>query len=390
MHRPKILSIVGTRPEAIKMAPVILELQRAVGRFEHVLVSTAQHRQMLDPVFRAFHLGPALDLNLMQPNQGLADFTARALTTLAHVFAEEAPDAILVQGDTTTVMTAALAAFYQRIPVGHIEAGLRTFDRHQPFPEEVNRRFVSAVGDWHFAPTDRARTNLLREGVPPQFVFVTGNTIVDALRLLPVEGDFETVALRRLPLHGRRLVLVTAHRRENHGAPLQGICQAVRALTEAFPDVAVIYPVHLNPNVQSVVRAELGRCPRVHLTEPLAYPDLLRLMARSHLILTDSGGIQEEAPSFHRPVLILRETTERPEIIEVGAGRLVGTAPNRIVAEAGRLLSDPAEYVRMSHARNPFGDGHAARRIVEILGRVMGQAAPVSNAPCAEATPAAA
>ena len=369
MPRTRIMTIVGTRPEAIKMAPVILELKQAADRFEHRLLSTAQHRQMLDSVFRAFRITPDLDLNLMRPNQTLPDLTARAITALDQVFARETPDLILVEGDTTTVMCATVSAFYRGIPVGHVEAGLRTFNRHHPFPEEVNRLIVSATADLHFAPTERAQANLLREGLPPESVFVTGNTIVDALQQMPLDGPFEAESLRRIPLAGRRPVLVTAHRRENHGTPLRDICRALRALAEKVGDLEIIYPVHLNPNVQTLARAELGGCARIHLVEPLDYPDLLRLMVRSFLILTDSGGIQEEAPSFHKPVLILRETTERPEVVEVGAGRLVGTNPDRIIAEASRLLNDPDEYARMSSAPNPFGYGHAAGRIVKILAR---------------------
>jgi len=282
-----------------------------------------------------------------------------------------APDLVLVQGDTTSVMSAALAAFYQRVRVGHVEAGLRTFDRHNPFPEELNRRIVSVAADFNFAPTERSRSNLLREGVPDRSIFVTGNTVVDALRLMPVRGEFDDETLRRIPLAGRRLVTVTAHRRENHGPPLRNICQAVRELTQIFDDLEIVYPVHLNPNVQRVVREELGGCDRIHLVSPLSYPDLLRLMQASHLMLTDSGGIQEEAPSFHKPVLILRETTERPEVVEAGAGRLVGTEAPRIVAEVSRLLNDPVEYARMASVDNPFGDGYAARRIVEIVDRAL-------------------
>ena len=367
MNRPRLLTIIGTRPEAIKMAPVILELQGAADRFHHTLVSTAQHREMLDQVLTVFEITPDIDLNLMQPNQTLADLTARALTTLTGVFAERRPAMVLLQGDTTTVMAAALAAFYSRIPIGHVEAGLRTFDRQNPFPEEINRRIASTLADLHFAPTERARANLLREGVAPESVFVTGNTIVDALRRLPLTADFTTAALRHLPLAGRRLIVVTAHRRENHGAPLRDICRALRRLAEKFTDVEIVYPVHLNPNVRQVVNADLGGMPAIHLIDPLPYPDLLRLLARSELILTDSGGIQEEAPSLRKPVLVLRETTERPEVIEVGAGKLVGTDTDRIVAAASQLLTDRAAYERMINVVNPFGDGQAAKRIVKIL-----------------------
>jgi len=254
--------------------------------------------------------------------------------------------------------------------VGHVEAGLRTFDRHNPFPEEVNRRIVSAAADLHFAPTERSRVNLLREGLPPESIFLTGNTIVDALGLMPLEGPFDDEALRCVPMEGRRVVMVTAHRRENHGPPLRSICQALRALAETFDDIEIVYPVHLNPNVRRAVHDDLAQLPQIHLVEPLAYADLVRLMARSYLVLTDSGGIQEEAPSFHKPVLILRETTERPEVVEAGAGRLVGTTTARIVAEASLLLCDRAEYARMSSIPNPFGDGHAAERIVSIISEV--------------------
>jgi UDP-N-acetylglucosamine 2-epimerase (non-hydrolysing) len=372
MRATRIMTIIGTRPEAIKMAPVILELQRAPDRFEHRLLSTAQHRDLLDSVLRAFRIKPDLDLNLMQPNQSLANLTSRAISALGQVFATETPDIVLVQGDTTTVMCAALSAFYQRIPVGHVEAGLRTFNRRQPFPEEVNRRIVSATANLHFAPTERAQANLLREGLPSDSVFVTGNTIVDALQRMPLDGPFQAESLRRIPLSGRRVVLVTAHRRENHGAPLREVCRALRVLAETRDDVEIVYPVHPNPNVQTIVRTELANRTRIHLIDPLDYADLLRLMSRSYLVLTDSGGIQEEAPSFHKPVLVLRETTERPEVVEVGAGRLVGTNADRIVAQASHLLDDPREYSRMSNASNPFGDGNAARRIVEILARFRG------------------
>jgi len=367
MNRPHLLTIIGTRPEAIKMAPVILEIQRASDRFHHMLVSTAQHREMLDQVLTVFGITPDVDLGLMQPNQSLADLTARALTTLTKVFVEHRPTLVLLQGDTTTVMAAALAAFYQRIPVGHVEAGLRTFDRQNPFPEEINRRIASVLSDLHFAPTERARANLLAEGVPAESVFVTGNTIVDALREMPLTDPFASESLRQLPLAGRRLIVVTAHRRENHGDPLRNICRALRMLAEKFSDVTIVYPVHLNPNVRQVVQADLGGAPAIHLIDPLPYPDLLRLLARSELILTDSGGIQEEAPSLHKPVLVLRETTERPEVIEVGAGQLVGTDTDRIVTAASRLLTDRAAYEQMINVVNPFGDGRAAARIVQIL-----------------------
>jgi UDP-N-acetylglucosamine 2-epimerase (non-hydrolysing) len=268
-------------------------------------------------------------------------------------------------------MTAGLAAFYQGVKVGHVEAGLRSFDRQNPFPEEINRRIAGVVADFHFAPTQRAKANLLREGVPTGSVFVTGNTVVDALRSLCLTRDFDSQEQRSLPLGRQRVLLVTAHRRENHGTPLLSICEALQQLVARFPDIEVVFPVHLNPNVRGPVRARLGDTPRVHLTEPVGYSDLLRLMKRCYLILTDSGGIQEEAPSFKKPVLVLRDVTERPEVIEAGAGRIVGTDVRRIVAETTRLLNNSAAYRAMSSAANPFGDGRAAARIVRILSDAM-------------------
>ena len=373
MERWKVLTVVGTRPEGIKMAPVVRALDGRRDVFEHTFVSTAQHRELLDQVLKTFGVAPDVDLKLMQPDQGLGHFASRALAALSDLFARLTPDAILVQGDTTTVMIAALAAFYQGIQVGHVEAGLRSFDRQNPFPEEINRKLAGCLADMHFAPTERARANLLREGVPPENVFITGNTIVDALRSIPLEGRFEDPALESLDFERRRVLLVTAHRRENHGAPLVSICAALKALVSTFDDVEIVYPVHLNPNVSGPVREMLGATPRVHLVAPTTYSDLLRLMKRCYLALTDSGGIQEEAPSFHKPVLILRDVTERPEVVEAGAGRIVGTDTERIVTEASRLLRDADEYHRMSAAENPFGDGHAAEHIVQILEQHLGR-----------------
>lgn len=367
MARHKILSIVGTRPEVIKMAPVIRELDRRSHLFEHTLVTTAQHREMVDQVFSVFDLKPVIDLDLMQHDQGLADFASRSLSSLSDLITRVKPEVILIQGDTTTVMTAALAAFYQGVHVGHVEAGLRSFDRRNPFPEEINRRVAGCLADFHFAPTERARRNLLQEGVPKDNIFVTGNTIVDALKSIPLEGRFDDPQLEKIDFRTRRLLLVTAHRRENHGAPLLSICQALKMLAENTDDLEIVYPVHPNPNVGPIVRNELGSTRGIHLVDPVSYTDLLRLMQRCYLILTDSGGIQEEAPSFHKPVLVLREVTERPEVIEAKAGKIVGTNSLRIVEETARLLTDPAEYKVMSKAENPFGDGHAAERIVDIL-----------------------
>jgi UDP-N-acetylglucosamine 2-epimerase (non-hydrolysing) len=360
------MTIVGTRPEAIKMAPVVRELTRRAEVFDHTLVTTAQHREMLDQVFEAFDLRPDVDLSLMQQNQGLADFASRSLVAVSNLLAESRPEFILIQGDTTTVMTAALAAFYQGVRVGHVEAGLRSFDRRDPFPEEINRRVAGCLADFHFAPTERARQNLLREGTPAETVFVTGNTIVDALLSMRLDGGFDDEALEGIDFR-RRVLLVTAHRRENHGPRLRSICRALKAIVERFEDVEVVYPVHLNPNVLGPVRDELGGVERVRLVRPVTYPDLVRLLGRCYLILTDSGGIQEEAPSFHKPVLVLRELTERPEVIEVGAGRIVGTDERRVSETAALLLTDAGEYAKMSSAENPFGDGHAAERIADVL-----------------------
>lgn len=367
MSKPKVVSIVGTRPEVIKMAPVVLELERRQSEFDHVLVTTSQHREMLFPALAMFGLKPDVDLNLMQNNQTLGSFASRSLSSLSDLFAELKPHTILVQGDTTTVMTAALAAFYLGVRVGHVEAGLRSFMRRNPFPEEINRRIAGCVADLHFAPTERARDNLLREGVSAEDVFVTGNTIVDALQSIPPVETFDEPKLGSIDYEGKHILLVTAHRRENHGPNLQSICAALKMLVTSFENVEIVFPVHLNPNVRQVVNEELGETRGIHLTEPVSYRDLLGVMSRCYLILTDSGGIQEEAASFHKPVLVLREVTERPEVIEVGAGKVIGVKTENIFAEVSDLLRNQERYRQMSTARNPFGDGHAAERIVDII-----------------------
>ncbi len=354
------------------MSPVIRELNRRSSEFEHLIVTTAQHREMLDQIMAVFAISPDVDLGLMEHDQSLAGFAARSLVSLSALFKESKPAAILIQGDTTTVMTAALAAFYQGVMVGHVEAGLRSFDRANPFPEEINRRIAGCLADLHFAPTDRARANLLHEGVAEENVFVTGNTIVDALQSISLDGPFDDSLLDTVDFENNRVVLVTAHRRENHGAPLRSICAALKSLVTAYDDVEIVYPVHLNPNVRNIVMKELGGLPRINLVEPVTYSDLLKLMSRCCLILTDSGGIQEEAPSFHKPVLVLRELTERPEVIEAGAGKIVGTDAERIFEETTALLTNVEIYRRMSSALNPFGDGHAAERIVDILKQRLG------------------
>jgi UDP-N-acetylglucosamine 2-epimerase (non-hydrolysing) len=368
MNRCKVLSIVGTRPEAIKMAPVIRELSRRGGKFLPRVCATAQHREMLDQVLRLFDIRPDHDLNLMRENQTLAQITAAAFTGLDGVVRQEAPDWILVQGDTTTVLAAGLVGFYHRVRIGHVEAGLRSGDKYQPFPEEINRRVAGVVADAHFAPTEQARQNLLREGVPESAVHVTGNPVIDALRFVADKPfDFAQSPLAGLPA-GRRWVLVTAHRRENFGRPLEQICAALGELARRYAGtVQFIYPVHMNPNVETPVRKMLGRIEGVSLLPPLDYLPMVHLMKRCELVLTDSGGLQEEAPGLGKPVLVFREVTERPEGIRAGTVRLVGSDTARIVEETSKLLDDREEYDRMAKAVQPYGDGRAARRIADIL-----------------------
>jgi UDP-N-acetylglucosamine 2-epimerase (non-hydrolysing) len=367
----KVMPVFGTRPEAIKLAPVIKELERRPDEFDLVITVTAQHRQMLDQVLRLFDITPDHDLDVMKPEQTVFEVTARVLLGLEPVLRQEMPDVVLVQGDTTTVMAAALAAFYLKIPVAHVEAGLRSYDKFQPFPEEINRRVVSHVGDWHFPPTPAARENLLREGIADERITVTGNTVIDAL-LATVNPSyvFDHPVLGAMDFKRRRVILATTHRRENWGQPLRDICHAIRALVEKHADVEVVYAVHLNPQVQRVVKAELADLPRVHLLEPLDYEPFVQLMSRAHFILTDSGGVQEEAPSLNKPVLVLRNVTERPEGAHAGTLKLVGTDREAIFREAERLLTDPVEYQRMASAPNPYGDGQASRRIADVLARL--------------------
>jgi UDP-N-acetylglucosamine 2-epimerase (non-hydrolysing) len=363
----KTLCIFGTRPEAIKMAPVVRELKKHPDRLTPIVCVTGQHREMLDQALALFDIRPDYDLGLMQPDQKLAALTASALVRLDAVIEETQPAWALVQGDTTTAMVAALAAFYRRVSVGHIEAGLRTGDRFQPFPEEINRRIADCVCDLHFAPTEGARQNLLREGVNEASVLVTGNTVIDAL--LAVAGmpyDWRAGPLAAVP-RDRRLILVTAHRRENFGEPLENICAALSEIAARYPDIQLVYPVHLNPNVQRVAQAKLGAVANITLLEPLDYLPLVQLMKQSFLVLTDSGGLQEEAPGLGKPVLVLREVTERPEGVAAGTVRLIGTDRQRIVDETVRLIKDAAEYESMARAVNPYGDGHASKRIVQCL-----------------------
>ena len=350
------------------MAPVIEELRRRSECFETIVITTSQQREMLAQALHAFHLKPDYDLGLTHENQTLAGFTARALLSLTEMFRDVVqPDLLLVQGDTSTVIAAALAAFYNGIPIGHVEAGLRSGDSRRPFPEEVNRRMASCVTDIHFAPTARARDNLLAERIPAEHIYVTGNTIVDALASIRHDGTFDDETLNDFGWDQKRVLLATVHRRENLGQGLRDICAAFRRIVELHADVEIVIPVHLNPHVREIVHGELGDVRGITLLKPLEYPDLIEVMRRSTLVLTDSGGIQEEAPAMHKPVLILRTVTERPEVIESGFGRLVGTDRDLIVAEAGRLLTDPISYRTMSEGANPFGNGTAAVQIADIL-----------------------
>lgn len=362
----RVCVIAGTRPEVIKMAPVISALRARPEHFETIVVTTAQHREMLAQALDAFGLTPQVDLSLMSTRQSLADFTSRALLALSSCFGELRPDIVLVQGDTTTVLAASLAAYYLGIAVGHVEAGLRSGNLRNPFPEELNRRMAGAVAELHFAPTARARDNLIHEGVPGDRVFITGNTIVDALMQMPRRERFESDVLDGVPWH-EQVVLVTVHRRENIGEPLHEICAAIREIVLLHPRVHVVFPVHLNPRVRDIVMPELASSERVLLTDPLSYGDLLEAVRRSVFVMTDSGGIQEECPSLRKPVLVLRQNTERPEVVTSGFGRVVGTDSPAIVATADRLLRYPDELRAMTTGENPFGRGDAGERIAMVL-----------------------
>lgn len=358
----KCLCVVGTRPEAIKMAPVILALRDEPWVDVRVL-ATAQHREMLDQVLGFFGIEPDIDLDIMRPNQTLTELTARLLLELNRVFLEEKPDAVLVQGDTTTVMAASLACFYHHIPIGHVEAGLRTWNIRNPFPEEFNRVIAGKLANWHFAPTEGSRANLLRDGLYEKDIFVTGNTVIDALLMtaakdIPLDIDLDPA---------KRLVLVTSHRRENFGEPLREICRALHALAEHNPEVQFLFPVHPNPNVKNVVHEFLDDCTNIQLCAPLDYAPFVAAMKRAYLIISDSGGVQEEAPALGKPVLVLRNETERPEAVDQGVVKLVGSNFATIVEEAQRLLDDEDAYRAMARGVSPYGDGHGARRIVDAL-----------------------
>jgi UDP-N-acetylglucosamine 2-epimerase (non-hydrolysing) len=369
----KIMVVFGTRPEAIKMAPVISQLQN-LEEFRTCVVLTAQHRSMLDQVLDIFHIEPDYDLNIMQPGQSLTEITRRALVGLEELMRSENPDMVLVQGDTTTAFVGGLAAFYHQTPIGHIEAGLRTRDKYNPYPEEINRHFLDVLADLCFAPTLTAKEALLAEGIPERRIMVTGNTVIDALmKVVAQVHDFTEPALRRIVFDSSfKSLLVTAHRRESLGASLESICYALRDLLTIRQDLQLVFPVHLNPKVRKTVWSILGDVERAWLTDPLDYINFVHLMNCVDLILTDSGGIQEEAPAMRKPALVIREATERPEIIEAGGARLVGTARADIVAAVLQLLDNPDEYARMKNAVNPYGDGYAAHRVVEAIRHFFG------------------
>lgn len=377
----KILSIFGTRPEAIKMAPVIRELE-SCSDIESRVVLTAQHREMLDQVVDTFNIKPDYDLEVMRPGQDLFDVTAAVLKGLKGILEVERPHLVLVQGDTTTTFTGALAAFYRQIPVGHIEAGLRTYQKFAPFPEEINRVLTTRLADLHFAPTDRSRDALLKEGVDRARIFVTGNPVIDALYQALEQPYHLDPVISRAFRDNKRVILLTTHRRENLGAPLQGVYMALREVLLAHPDVGVVFPVHKNPAVRREVNSILRGVERVYLTEPLDYLPFINVMKMSYLVLTDSGGIQEEAPALGKPVLVLREVTERPEAVAFGTARLIGTDLRKVEYEVNHLLDDEDAYLRMSNAVNPYGDGIAARRIIQAINFYFGMgSAPVDFSP---------
>ena len=371
-RRIRVLTVLGTRPEAIKLAPVVMACQ-AEPSIDHCLCATGQHREMLDQVLKVFSLTPDVDLKLMRPDQNLGQLTADALVGVQNAIQSFSPDWVVVQGDTTTAFAGALAAFYQRVPVAHIEAGLRTGNLLSPWPEELNRRLITQVAKLHCAPTDWAANNLRREGVPDSDVLVTGNTVIDALRWVSARPEGDAALAKRLGRsagevlsNSRRIVLVTGHRRENLDGALAAMCEALKVLAERG-DLEIVFPVHLNPQVQRTVHERLGNSPHVHLLPPLDYLSFVALLRRAHLVITDSGGLQEEAPGLGKPVLVTRDTTERPEAIEAGTALLVGKSADALLTQAVRLLDDTAAYARMACARNPFGDGHAAARTIQAL-----------------------
>lgn len=377
MKKIKVMVVFGTRPEAIKMAPLVLELQKQSETIETITVVTAQHRQMLDQVLETFRIQPDYDLDIMGKNQSLLDITAKILEKFDPVVKEVQPDMILVHGDTTTTFAASLVAFYNQVRIGHVEAGLRTFDKYSPFPEEMNRQMTDNLADLYFAPTSESKANLLMEHHPESSIFITGNTAIDALRLT-VQEDYHHQVLDQLDPQ-KKLVLVTMHRRENQGQPMRAVFAALREMVDAHPELEVVYPVHLSPAVQEAAKEILGDHDRIHLIAPLDVFDFHNLASRSYFIMSDSGGVQEEAPSLGKPVLVLRDTTERPEGVKAGTLKLVGTDPERVKEEMTALLTDPDLYQKMSSTRNPYGDGKASERIVQAIQHYYGLVDVVSE-----------
>lgn len=368
MQKLRLMTVFGTRPEAIKMCPLVLEMRKYPDYIEPIVAVTAQHREMLDQVLELFDIKPDYDLNIMASGQTLYDITTRALTGLKEVIEEAKPDMVLVHGDTTTTFAGALAAFYAQVPVGHVEAGLRTGNKYSPYPEEMNRKLTGSIADMHFAPTATSRENLLKENVSRDSIVVTGNTVIDALQTTVkanyefADGDFNKIFAR-----GNRLILVTTHRRENLGEPMRNVYKALRKVLETHADVEAIFPVHKNPKVREIVQEELGGLDRVHLIEPMDYEPFANLMGKVDIVLTDSGGIQEEAPALGKPVLVLRDTTERPEAVDAGTVKLIGTAYDVVLRETNLLLDDPQHYQKMAEAANPYGDGKACERIIKVI-----------------------
>ena len=368
MKKIKVMTVFGTRPEAIKMAPVVLELKKYPDLITPIVAVTAQHRDMLDQVLNLFNIKPDYDLNIMAQGQTLFDITTKAMNGLNEVLSKEKPDIVLVHGDTTTTFAGALAAYYHETAVGHVEAGLRTYNKYSPFPEEMNRKLTGAIADLHFAPTDTASGNLKAEGTKEDKIFVTGNTVIDALhKTVTDDFKFDDEKLANIDYENKRIILVTTHRRENLGEPMRHVYKALKDIVNEFDDVEIVFPVHKNPKVREVVNEELGNIKAVHLIDPLDYEPFANLMHRAFLVLTDSGGIQEEAPSLGKPVLVLRDTTERPEAVKAGTVKLIGTERQKVYEETKYLLTDHDEYQRMANTCNPYGDGKASKRIIEAI-----------------------
>lgn len=370
MKKIKVMTVFGTRPEAIKMAPLVLELQKQSQRFEAITTVSAQHREMLDQVLDIFHIKPDYDLNIMHARQTLTDITSNVLINLDKILKEAKPDIVLVHGDTTTTFAASVAAFYNQIPIGHVEAGLRTWEKYSPYPEEMNRQMTDAMTDLYFAPTNQSKANLLKENHKEDNIYITGNTAIDALKQT-VDKEYHHDILDKVS-PDNKLILLTMHRRENQGEPMRRVFKVIREVVESREDVEVIYPVHLSPAVQEAAKEILGNTERIHLISPLDVVDFHNLAARSYFIMTDSGGVQEEAPSLGKPVLVLRDTTERPEGVEAGTLKLVGTEPEKVKKEMEELLDNDAEYQRMTQAKNPYGDGKASERILDAIAYYFG------------------